>query len=149
VGRHAARVRRWHWQLVAPPISRSTTSTISNPWVSRSSAKIPLSSFPYLKGDPQPVGTVDLGFGIPFANQAVPYMGLKQAAKVVPFRSLSDEGFVARPTTHPSCRKCGAIDTRRSHRRLWEKPLSSFILPFRCQVCGTRFWKTRFALRQK
>jgi hypothetical protein len=99
---------------------------------------------------PQPVGTTidDVSFGTRFANPSGSHMGLKQPAKAVPFRSVSDEGFVARPTTHPPCRKCGAIDTRRSHRRHLEKSLSWLFLPFRCRVCGARFWKTRFALRR-
>jgi hypothetical protein len=32
--------------------------------------KIPLFSFPHLIGEPQPVGTVDFGFGIPVANSS-------------------------------------------------------------------------------
>jgi hypothetical protein len=46
----------------------------------------------------------------------------------------------------PPCRKCRATDTRRSHRRLWEKPFSWLILPFRCRACRVRFWKIRFGL---
>ena len=46
------------------------------------------------------------------------------------------------------CKKCRATDTRRSHRRLWEKPFSWLILPFRCRVCRVRFWKIRLDLHQ-
>ena len=49
----------------------------------------------------------------------------------------------------PKCSKCKATDTRLSHRRLWEKPFSWLIVPFRCRVCRVRFWKIRFALHKK
>jgi hypothetical protein len=49
----------------------------------------------------------------------------------------------------PQCSKCRATDTRPSHRRLWEKPFSWLIVPFRCRACRVRFWKIRFALPQK
>src|SRR6476469_4145429 len=48
---------------------------------------------------------------------------------------------------HPICRKCGADNTRPSHRKFWERPLSRLMLPFRCRVCHGRFRKTLFALR--
>jgi hypothetical protein len=43
------------------------------------------------------------------------------------------------------CPGCRSKLVRRSHRRNWfEKALSlAFILPFRCQGCGRRFWSVR------
>jgi hypothetical protein len=49
----------------------------------------------------------------------------------------------------PRCSKCSATDTRLSHRRLWEKPFSWLIVPFRCRVCRVRFWKIRSDLLQE
>jgi hypothetical protein len=74
---------------------------------SRSFAKIPLSSFPYLKGEPQPVGTVDLGFGIPFAafaNTSGLIYGLETTGKSSPGPVRIRRGLrrkTENPTTMP------------------------------------------------
>lgn len=46
------------------------------------------------------------------------------------------------------CSRCHSLNTRRSRRRIWERPVTLLlpILPHRCRACQARFWRRSGAL---
>ena len=48
----------------------------------------------------------------------------------------------------PRCPRCGAAETQRTRRRLWERLLApAAIYPFRCRCCECRFRRRQRGVR--